>query len=100
MTAFVRRQHTRETHHSISSHEKNHPGGLYIRMEYSLGLVDLELGILKWTLELIRNERKKERQISIDRQDLLIDKLCLIDAYILCLCEPRSDMIGLHFNTV
>jgi len=47
MTAFVRRQHTRETHHSISSHEKNHPGGHYIRMEYSLELVDLELGILK-----------------------------------------------------
>jgi hypothetical protein len=47
MTAFVRRQHTHETHHSISGHEKNHPGGLYIRMEYSLELVDLELGILK-----------------------------------------------------
>jgi len=47
MTAFVDRQHTRETHHNISSHAKSHSGGLYIRMEYSLELVDSESGILK-----------------------------------------------------
>jgi hypothetical protein len=46
-TAFVRRQHTHETHHNISNHAKTHPDGLYIRMEYSLELVDLESGILK-----------------------------------------------------
>ena len=41
-TAFVHQQHTNEIHRSISNHAKNHPGGLCIRMQDLLELVDLE----------------------------------------------------------
>jgi hypothetical protein len=59
-------------------------------MEYSLELVDLESGILKWMLELERNERKKKDNWLVadrNRKDLPIKKFCLIAACIFCLYE-------------